>query len=49
MLMTQSTLNRIWNRLANRYGQDEESECCGAAIEEVQSNSTETESESCCE
>lgn len=49
MEMAQNTLNRIWNRLVNRYGQDEESDCCGVAIEEVQSDSTETESESCCE
>ncbi len=48
MEMAQSTLNRIWNRLANRYRQDEKSDCCGGAIEDVQSDSTETESESFC-
>ncbi|MBP1987891.1 hypothetical protein J2753_002401 [Halolamina salifodinae] len=47
--MAQSTLDRIWNRLVNRYGQDEGSDCCGATIEEAQSDSIETESESCCE
>jgi hypothetical protein len=47
--MAQSVLDRIWNRLANRYRQDRESDCCGARIEEVQSDSGADESDSCCE
>ena len=47
--MSQSTLGRIWSRLANRYEQDTESDCCGATVEEISSDTQETESESCCE
>lgn len=47
--MAQSTLDRLWNRLVNRYEQDKESDCCGRNVEEVQSDSTDAEAESCCE
>jgi len=47
--MAQSTLNRLWNRLKNRYGQDGETDCCGPRIEEVQSDSGEDKPDSCCE
>jgi hypothetical protein len=47
--MSQSALSRLWNRLANRYEQDTESDCCGTTVEEVSQDSQETESESCCE
>ena len=46
--MAQSVLNRLRNRLINRYGQDSESDCCGPRIEEVQSDSEAGESDSCC-
>lgn len=46
--MSQSTFGRIWNRLTARYEQDTESDCCGATVEEVPQNSSETESENCC-
>lgn len=47
--MGQSTLDRLWQRLTNRYEQDNASDCCGTAIEEVSSESLETETEGCCE
>jgi hypothetical protein len=47
--MSQSTLGRLWNRLTNRYEQDAESDCCSVSIEEVPSDTEETESDSCCE
>ncbi len=49
MVMAQSTLDRIWNRLVDRYNQDDEADCCGPTIEEDQSDSAESESEPCCE
>jgi hypothetical protein len=48
-VMPQSTLDRIWNRLTARYEQDTESDCCGATIDEIQSDSPKAESENCCE
>ena len=48
-VMSQSVLDRIWNRFANRYEQNNESDCCETIIEEVPSDSSETEAESCCE
>jgi len=45
--MAQSTLDRIWNRLVNRYDQNVSS-CCGREIEEAQPDSAEDESGSCC-
>jgi hypothetical protein len=34
--MTQSTLDRIWNQLVDRYGQDDEGGCgCGSAEESL--------------
>ena len=47
--MSQSTLGRIWNRLANRYEQDIDAECCGAIIDEVSTESTKADSEDYCE
>ncbi|AGB31840.1 hypothetical protein Natpe_2007 [Natrinema pellirubrum DSM 15624] len=47
--MAKSVLNRIWNRLINRYDQDGESGCCSLRIEEVQSDSEEDKPDSCCE
>lgn len=47
--MSQSTLDRIWDRLTARYEQDEDSDCCEAAVGEVQSASDEAEAENCCE
>lgn len=46
--MAQSTLGRLWNRLAERYDGGDEADCCGTAIEEVQSKQEEPESDSCC-
>jgi hypothetical protein len=47
--MPQSTFGRIWNRLASRYEQDTEPSCREATIEEVPSESAETDSDGCCE
>ena len=47
--MSQSALARVWNRLASRYEQDEDADCCGTTIEEVSSDTAEADSESCCE
>jgi len=47
--MAQSVLDRLWNRLTNRYDRDGESGCCGPRIEEVQSSSEEDKSDSCCQ
>lgn len=46
--MSQNIIGRIWDRLASRYTQDAESDCCGPAIEEVSADETDDESDSCC-
>ena len=33
--MSQSILGRVWDRLAARYERDEDTDCCGTAVEEV--------------
>lgn len=47
--MVRSTLDRLWQRLINRYEQDAESDCCGLTIEEASTESSETTSERCFE
>lgn len=47
--MAKNTLNRIWNRLADRYNPDSDSDCCGSNIVESQSETDGSESENCCE
>lgn len=47
--MVQRTLDRLWQRLTNRYEQDDTSDCCGPTIEDVSSDASETESECGCE
>ena len=46
--MAQSTLGRIWTRIADRYRSDTTADCCGTTIEEVQSDESESGSDSCC-
>ena len=47
--MSQSIIGRIWDRLANRYTQDAESDCCGPAIEEVSADETDESAGCGCE
>ena len=47
--MAQSTLDRIWNRLVDRYTQDDDAACCGTTIEERPAGSSDSESDGCCE
>ena len=47
--MAQSTLGRIWNRIADRYSSDSGADCCGTTIEAVESDSSDAESDSCCD
>ncbi len=47
--MAQSALGRIWNRLVDRYDQDEDEDCCGSTIEEVPADCYgQDEEEDCC-
>ena len=34
-VMSRSILGRVWDRLAARYERDEDTDCCGTAVEEV--------------
>ena len=45
--MSQSALTRVWNRLASRYEQDEDADCCETTIEEVSLDTAEADSENC--
>lgn len=51
--MAKDTINRVWNRIENRYERDSNDDCCGISVEEVPSESTgdesEDDSEECCE
>jgi len=46
--MVQSTLDRIWTRILDRYSPDDSAECCGTTIEEVHSDEPESESDNRC-
>ena len=35
IVMSQSILGRVWDRLAARYERDEDADCCGTVVEEV--------------
>ena len=45
MVQDESIFGRIWDSLVNRYEQDENSDCCGATVEDV-SDSKKSTSES---
>jgi len=46
--MAQSTLDKIWTRLVDRYSSDTAEDCCETTIEAVESDSSDSESDSCC-
>jgi hypothetical protein len=49
VVMSQSILGRIWDRLATRYERDEDTDCCGTAVEEVSQGPVDSNAEDCCE
>lgn len=47
--MAQSTFERVWNRLVDRYDPESSDDCCDVGLETTDEETKDASTDSCCE